>query len=52
MHEMQTIFTNVCGVCLLVCLSVTNAPSDPGSASLSRDHRQRVQGSFDATFAK
>jgi len=30
MHEMQTIVTDVCGV----CLSVTNALNDPGSASL------------------
>jgi len=48
MHEMLSIFTNVRGVCLSVCLS----------CSLNR--RQRVQcmpravcaGSFDAAFAK
>jgi len=34
MHEKQTILTDVRGVCLSVCLSVTNALSDPGSASL------------------
>jgi len=32
MHEMQTIGTDVRGV----CQSVTNAPNDPGSASLCR----------------
>jgi len=40
MHEMQTIVTDVRGVCLsvslFVCLSVTNALNDPGSASLCR----------------
>jgi len=36
MHEMQTIVTDVCGVCQSVCLSVMNAPSDSSSASLYR----------------
>jgi len=39
MHVMHTIVTDVRGVflsaCLSVCLSVTNAPNDSGSASLS-----------------
>jgi len=34
MHEMQTIVINVRSVRLSVSLSVTNAPNDPGSASL------------------
>jgi len=33
MHEMQSILTDVRGVRLSVCLSVTNVPNDPGSAA-------------------
>jgi len=39
MYEMQTTVTNARGVCLSVSLSVTNAPNDPGSASLGRVRR-------------
>jgi len=36
MHEMQTIVADVCGVCLSLRLSVTNALNDPGSTSPCR----------------
>jgi len=35
MHETPTILTDVHSRCLSVSLSVTNAPNDPGPASLS-----------------
>jgi len=59
MLKMQTIFTDVCGV----CLSVTNALNNPGSASLCwviggggggacSVHCAVCAGSFGAAFAK
>jgi len=45
MHEMQTIVTNECGVCLSVCPSIRELDA----AQLGS---QRMQGSFGAAFAK
>jgi len=52
--SMQTIVTAVRGVCLSVYLCATNAPSDPGSASLHGNWRRRVQWTpcAEAAFAK
>jgi len=55
MHKVQTIVTDVHGVCLSVCLSVTNTPNDPGSALLCgaiSGSACRVCGSFRAAFAE
>jgi len=55
MHEMQTILTDVHGVCLSVSLSVTSALNDPGLASLSVATRAVYvvcTGLFDAAFTK
>jgi len=49
MHEMLTILTDVSGVCLLVCLSVTRLKS---AAAAQCTLRAVCAGSFGAVFAK